>query len=100
MLAVLVRALRLPEPVRQYQFHPERKWRVDFAWPERGVLVECEGGIWGRGGMAHSHPLGILRDIEKYNAAALAGFRVFRVTEMMLKNGEAARLLQTIFAVV
>ena len=100
MFRLLIRALRLPEAAEQFQFHPDRKWRVDFAWPDRKLLCECEGGIWGRGGMAHSHPLGILRDIEKYNAAGLLGYRVFRITEMMLKSGEAARLLQKLFEVV
>lgn len=74
----------LPQAQREYRFHPERKWRFDFAWPERKVAVECEGGIWKRG--RHVHPVGYLKDCEKYNAAALLGWRVFRFTRESVKS--------------
>ena len=32
------------EPVREYIFHPKRKWRFDFYFPERKLAVEIEGG--------------------------------------------------------
>ena len=34
--------------VREYRFHPDRKWRSDFCWPAEDVrlFVEIEGGIW------------------------------------------------------
>lgn len=67
-----------PRPVEEYQFHPTRKWRFDFAWPEKKLAIEQEGAIWQRGGGGHSHPLGIERDIDKYNAAALLGWRILR----------------------
>jgi len=28
-----IQAAGLPEPIRQHRFHPERRWRFDFAWP-------------------------------------------------------------------
>jgi len=40
-----------PEPVREYRFHPKRKWRFDFAWPDCQVAVEIEGGVWRAGVM-------------------------------------------------
>ena len=67
-----------PKPVIEHQFHPVRKWQFDFAWPDRKIAVEQEGGIWRKGGGAHSHPLNIERDIAKYNAAALLGWRILR----------------------
>jgi very-short-patch-repair endonuclease len=48
------------------------------------VAVECEGGIYTR--QAHGSISGILRDIEKYNAATSLGWRVFRVTRRMLEE--------------
>lgn len=69
----------LPTPDIEYQFHPVRKWRFDFAWsdyPMGGVALEVEGGIWIGG--AHGRGSGIARDIEKYNAATLLGWRVLR----------------------
>jgi very-short-patch-repair endonuclease len=82
----LVRIHKLPKPESQYKFHPERGWKSDFAYPSHRLLIEIEGGIWRRGGGAHSHPSNILRDIEKYNAAALLGFYVLRFSDREIKD--------------
>jgi hypothetical protein len=55
-----------------------RRWRFDFAWPEQLVAVELEGGIWTGG--AHTRGKHYQSDCEKYNAAALRGWRVLRYT--------------------
>jgi hypothetical protein len=78
-LVGMFRAAGLPEPVPEYEFHHARKWRFDYALPLIKVAIEIEGGIWREGGGAHSHPLNIQRDIEKYNEAAVLGWRVLRV---------------------
>jgi hypothetical protein len=68
----------------EFEFHEPRPdevrrfWRFDYAWPEVRLAVEVEGGIWRKGGGAHSHPLNIERDAEKYTAAGLLGWRVLR----------------------
>ncbi len=72
----------LPEPVTELEFHPARGWRFDFAWPEYKVALECEGGV--RSGGRHIQPEGFLKDMEKYNEAALLGWRVLRVTPRSL----------------
>ena len=61
---------------REFYFHPVLGWRFDFAILEHKIAIECEGGIYSGG--AHSRPAGILRDIAKYNDAAIYGWRVFR----------------------
>jgi len=66
-----------PELVNEYRFDPDRKWRADFAHPTSGVLIEIEGGVWTRG--RHTRGQGYMRDCEKYNAAALRGWKVFRL---------------------
>jgi len=78
-LVLLCQAHGLPLPQPEYNFSPTRGWRFDYAWIDRKIAVEVEGGIWRRGGGAHSHPQNIERDIEKYNAAAVLGWRVLRV---------------------
>jgi hypothetical protein len=75
----------MPEPVREYEFHPDRKWRFDFAWPDRKVAAECEGATWSRG--RHTRGAGFQADCEKYNAAAVMGWRVLRFPKA---NFEAA----------
>jgi very-short-patch-repair endonuclease len=91
-MAFQIRALSLPAPVREHRFHPTRQWRLDFAWPDRKVAVECEGGVWIRG--RHSRGKGFIEDCSKYAEAALAGWLVFRVTAEHIKSGEAIRWLE------
>jgi len=95
-LAFHIRAVDLPEPEREYQFHPKRKWRFDFAWPGIKLAAECEGGTWNRG--RHTRGSGFEKDCEKYNAAVLLGWRVLRFTNKMIASGEAIETLEEIFA--
>lgn len=77
----------LPVPVPEYRFHATRKWRLDWAWPEARVALEVEGGyaVGGR----HTRIGGFLKDQEKYNALAIAGWRLLRVTPRDVANGQA-----------
>ena len=87
---MVARSVGIPKPVSEMEFAIERgrKFRFDFAWPGAMVAVEIEGGIFGVGkkcekcgrrkGGAHGSVKGIRRDIEKYNMAALLGWRVLR----------------------
>lgn len=68
----------------EVKFHPSRRWRFDFADTAARVAIEVEGGIWGGG--RHTRGKGFEGDCEKYNAAALAGWRVFRFTGGMLRE--------------
>jgi very-short-patch-repair endonuclease len=70
---------------REYRFHPVRKWRFDWALMEPMVAVEFEGGVFlGRG-----HTGGVIygQNCEKYNQAALMGWRVLRFTAPMIRQG-------------
>lgn len=80
-----------PEGLTQFQFakHMGRKFAADRAWPVYQVLLEVQGGVWRKGGGAHSHPLNILRDIEKQQYAALCGYLVVPVTTDQVAKGEA-----------
>lgn len=86
-LAWECRLLGLPAPATEVRFHANRRWRFDLAWPDRKLAVEVEGGIW-KGGR-HTRGLGYERDCEKYNTAALHGWRVLRFTVGMVKDGRA-----------
>ena len=79
-------------PLLEYPFHPTRRWRLDFAWPESMIALEVEGGVFSGG--RHGRPLGIAGDIEKGNAAALLGWRVLRATGTMVRNGAALSLVE------
>jgi len=73
-----------PDLVREYRFHPDRRWRFDFAHVASHTAYEVEGGVHSQG--RHTRGAGFTADAEKYNAAALAGWRVFRFTGPMIKD--------------
>lgn len=80
------------QPVREYQFDPTRKWRLDFCWPLVKVAVECEGGSWTGG--RHTRGVGFQADCEKYNRAVELGWRVLRFTPTMLENDPVSIIRQ------
>lgn len=66
----------IPLPVAEYEFHPDRKWRFDYAWLDKRVALEIQGGIWKRTGRGAHTGTGAVRDIEKFTAAAVLGWRI------------------------
>ena len=87
----LCKQMGLPKPEEEFVFS-ERKFRFDYAFVDKKVAVEQEGGIWTRSG--HSHPTGIIRDMEKYNLAASLGWRVLRVQPKDLLKAETFDLIK------
>ena len=79
-----------PEPVAEYRFHRDRRWRFDFAWPDVRCAVEIDGGAFTRG--RHTRGKGFEADLEKMNEATLLGWRVFRFTPQMLSRDPVANL--------
>lgn len=69
---------------KEYRFHPDRRWRSDYAHPDSRVLIEIEGGTWVRG--RHVRPKGFIADCEKYATAALMGWTVFRLPSEMIDD--------------
>lgn len=69
---------RLPIPTPEHRFDAGRRWRMDYAWQQYMVALEVEGGVWTQG--RHTRGAGFLADMEKYNAAAVLGWRIIRCT--------------------
>lgn len=82
-----LRLAGLPPPEPEYRFHDERRWAFDWAWSGILLAVEYEGGIWENG--RHTRGEGFQRDCEKYNEAALMGWRVLRFTYDFMVSGLA-----------
>lgn len=76
--------------VAEHRFHDTRKWRFDYAVPSMRIAIEVEGGVWTGG--RHTSSAGFLRDMEKYNEAALNGWLVLRCTPKTLWS-DGLRLL-------
>ena len=85
------KAYGLPDPIPEFKLHPKRKWRFDFAWPNKKIAVEIEGGIWTQG--AHVRGNHFVSDMEKYNAAAKLGWFVFRFTPQQFKHNQVQAFL-------
>lgn len=79
--------------VKEFKFHPVRKWRFDYAVPEHKIALEVEGGVWTGG--RHTSSVGFMKDMEKYNTATLMGWRVFRTTPDELYRLKTLNLLKT-----
>lgn len=81
-----LKALKI-EFVREFKFHPKRKWRADFHLIGKKILVEVEGGIWSGG--RHTRGKGYIGDMEKYNSATVMGYQVLRFSTEQVKSGVA-----------
>jgi very-short-patch-repair endonuclease len=77
----------LPRPVMQHKFHPSRKWRWDFCWPEEKLAVEIQGGSFVAGG--HNRAPQQQKDYEKQRAAVALGWRVLPYNTIDMKDPEA-----------
>ena len=59
----------------EWYFHPERKWRFDYALPELKIAIEIDGGLFTGG--RHSGGMGQYKDFQKLNSASELGWLVF-----------------------
>jgi very-short-patch-repair endonuclease len=79
------RGLRLME---EYKFDENRRWRADYAIPEKNVLIEYEGLFSEKS--RHTTAKGFTGDTEKYSAASLSGWTVLRFTALNYRTLPAA----------
>lgn len=79
-----------PEPVPEYKFMANRKFRFDFAYPDNFVAVEIDGGEWKPFGGRHGH------DRIKRNFAAELGWRVLYYSPDMLTRKPEECIAQVI----
>jgi len=87
----------LPQPEKERRFHPTRKWRFDFAWPDQKVAVELHGGTYAHG--RHTRGPGFDKDREKINAAQMAGWIVLEYSSRVLRDDPAQVIEQVSIAI-
>lgn len=76
-----------PELTREYQFHPIRKWRLDYVkLGDINVGIEIDGGTFIKGG--HNRGFQIEKDNEKRNAATVRGWSIFVLSTSAARNRE------------
>jgi hypothetical protein len=94
-LLLVFRIVGISEPEQEYRFHPTRRWRFDFAWPDHKVAIEWEGIVSIKSG--HTTLKGYTSNCEKYNEATLLGWSVYRFTALHQKT-YVIELLQKVFS--
>jgi very-short-patch-repair endonuclease len=114
---VQIKNAGLQEPASEYRFHPVRLWRLDFAYPEKKIAIEIDGGGWGRpvfcnrcrqpvtrfvngrsypvreGGRHHTAK-GAENDNEKKNTLAEMGWRVLTFNPKHIREKSAIESLK------
>ena len=73
LLAGRLTALGLPAPVREYRFHPSRRWAFDLAWPDHLLAVEYDGDQHRTD--THQYE----KDITRFDRATAATWNLVRV---------------------
>ena len=95
----------------EYKFHPTRKFRFDFAWPEKKIAFEAEGGAFsGKNNKCpmcqqpprsrHTTGVGMSNDCIKYNEASILGWQVLRGTVKNINDGDSIDQLLRILGVM
>jgi very-short-patch-repair endonuclease len=83
---------------KEYKFHPDRRWKADFAiWDkehDRKWIIEIEGAVFTQG--RHTRGTGFIADCEKYNHAALLGYRVLRFPTKQVLDGSAIAFIRRV----
>lgn len=97
---VLRQTDEVPDFVREHQFMPSRKWRIDFAWPDNSprLAVEIEGGTWTTRSR-HTRGSGYNKDRKKYNLMAIHGYFLLRFTPQDIEKGDALDTIISFFQV-
>lgn len=106
----------LPEPEREFRFHPTRRWRFDFAWKSEKVAVEIQGGLYSAPvfchvckarvmqrtrygklfpvfqGTGHTSGKAFDDDVEKYLEAAALGWTVITLSSKYINSDTIGKL--------
>lgn len=85
------------EYLKEYRFHPVRRWRFDFALEAYNLAIEVEGITYfgGREKLGrHQTAKGMEGDLDKYDEAMRLGWTVYRCSQKMVKSGRAIETIE------
>lgn len=86
----------------EHRFHDKRRFRFDFAWPDKKVAVEIDGVHYSSAGAPtrHQQAGGFIRDREKDNLAIEMGWVVLHYVPIAddFKSGRFIEQLKNVLA--
>jgi len=93
LFGLQLKAYKLEGFEAEYFFHPERRWRFDYANEALRIAVELQGGIFGKKS-GHNSGVGIRNGMEKLNEAQRHGWVVYQFYVDDVKSGAAIQYLE------
>ena len=94
LFAQQIEAKGLPKPEREFKGAvPGRKFRLDFAYPDRRICVEVQG-------MVHRIKARFRADTERTSLLVVNGWRVLPVSGDDVRSGRAVQWLEILLAIV
>jgi very-short-patch-repair endonuclease len=87
---MICKTIGLSAPTPEHRFHPTRRWRIDFAWPNIKLAVELEGAVWTKG--RHTRGYGFVGDMEKYNNLTEMGWHLLRYQPTKIDYDQIKRI--------
>ena len=77
--------------VREFRFHPSRKFRFDFALPKLKLAIELDGFGYGGKFGGHQTPSALAKDHEKRNLATELGWTVLTYNRPLMGSKQKRR---------
>lgn len=89
LMAEQLKVYGLPEPVRQLKYLEDRKFRADFAWPDRMIALEVDGAV-------HRIKGTFQRSFEREYLLKMAGWQVLHVGGNEVRKGIAIEWIRNL----
>lgn len=77
-----------PIPEAEVMFAKPRRWRWDFAYTDRKIAIEYQGGIF-YSKQGHNSIKGLRRDYEKFTEGSLRGWVIILIDAETVRSGQA-----------
>ncbi len=76
----------------EHRFHPVRRWRFDYAFPQIKVAVDYDGVMFRSVG--HNSLEKIIKDMERSNHAQLCGWDIYKANAKTVQNKEFFAIIE------
>lgn len=91
-----------PDPLKQFRFAKcfGRQYAADFAWLGPKLIVECQGGTWGKKKGGHHTGSGIAKDYARTNFAQRLGWLVLQYDAKALSGSRLDATVKEVIEII